>query len=547
MPRWSPAGDRVAYVANVNGLLQVFVKKPGSSTVTQITHENQSCFQPFWGPEGKRIYFRERSGNSSSLWSISTTGGSPEKILDNVIRADLSPDGKTLALIVVLNDRLQLAFSSPPGAAPAPYNQAPLNDPGALQGATWVQYHPSGKYIGLYSNGRGQFWKIPTNGGPPQELLHGHATGWSDFAWLAGGNRVVGHALSGASGYDLQIYNLADGSSRTLTAGANVRDSAPTVSPDGKSLAYAMGEAGFDIVAIPLDGSAPRDVISTARDQLAASWGPDGHGFVYSSDRNNSEELWLRDMDDGTERLIAGPKDFAASTDLPMLDCAVSPDGRRVAYVRSPQSGGVAIWISPLTGESPERLWEDPAGAPQRGPTWSPDGNYVAYYGMRDGKSVLLKTRLGSEQPPEVVTEVSQFPVRWSPRGDWIVYRLRRELHLVSPDGKQDRTISNQVWETYGWSKDGTALYGIRFDDRRRQILARLDLMGKETKIADLGPVPPVFDFADFFNLFSYRGFSLNPDGKSFLTSVFRAKAQIYLMDGFDQPMRLVDQLFRRP
>jgi serine/threonine protein kinase len=547
MPRWSPSGDRIAFVANdLNGLLQVFVKKPGSSTLTQVTHEPQSCFQPLWGAEGKRIYFRERSGTATSLWTMSTSGGAPEKVMDGVVRADISPDGKTLAVIAVLDGRLELAFSSPPGATPAPYKQAPLNDSAILQGQTWLQYHPSGEFLGFYTAGRGQLWKIPANGGAPQELLHGRASGWADFAWVKGGSRVVGHALSGASGYDLALFDLASGAARTLTAGANVRDSPPSVSPDGTALAYATGDVGFDIVEIPLDGTAPRDVIATARDELAPSWVPDGHAFVYASDRNNSEEIWLRDLDDGAERLIAGPKDFAMPTDLPMLDNAVSPDGRRVAYVRSPESGAVAIWISPISGESPERLWEDPAGAAQRGPSWSPDGNFIAFYGTRDGKSAMLKARLGSDQPPELVTEVSQFPVRWSPRGDWIAYRLRRELQIVSPDGKQNRTISNQIWETYGWAKDGSALYGIRFDEKRRQILARIDLTGRETKVADLGPVPAAFDYADFFNLLSYRGFSLNPDGKSFLTSPFRAKSQIYLMEGFDRPMRLADQLFGR-
>jgi eukaryotic-like serine/threonine-protein kinase len=546
MPRWSPSGDRIAFVANVNGLLQVFVKKPGSATLTQVTHEPHSCFHPMWSADGKRIYFREGGGAGSSLWVISTAGGAPEQIVDGVIRADLSPDGKTLAIVTILDGRLQLAFASPPNAKPMPYSQAPLNDPASLQGPVWLQYHPSGAYLGVYAGGRGQLWKVPSDGGAPQELLHGRASGWSDFAWLTGGSRLVGHALSGASGYDLALFDLSGGPARTLTAGANVRDSPPSVSPDGRTLAYATGDASFDIVEIPLDGSASRDVVATARDELAAAWTPDGRSFVYSSDRNNTEEIWMRDLDDGSERLIAGPKDFPLATDLPMFDSEVSPDGRRVAYVRSPQSGAVAIWISPLSGESPERLWEDRAGSPQRGPSWSPDGNFIAYYGTRGGKSLMFKARLGSDQPPEMLAEISQFPVRWSPRGDWIAYRLRRELRLVSPDGQKNRAISDQIWETYGWARDGSALYGIRFDDKRRQILARIDVNGKETRVAELGAVPAAFDYADFFNLFSYRGFSLDPDGKGFLTAVFRAKSQIYLMQDFDRPLRLADQLFGR-
>ena len=44
-----------------------------------------------------------------------------------------------------------------------------------------------------------------------------------------------------------------------------------------------------------------------------------------------------------------------------------------------------------------------------------------------------------------------------------------------------------------------------------------------------------------------YRGFSLHPDGKSFLTSVVRIKTQIYLMRDFDRTERLADRWWRRP
>jgi len=44
----------------------------------------------------------------------------------------------------------------------------------------------------------------------------------------------------------------------------------------------------------------------------------------------------------------------------------------------------------------------------------------------------------------------------------------------------------------------------------------------------------------------AFRGFSLSPDGKSFLTSIVRTKLQIYLMEDFDRPVRLADRWWRR-
>jgi len=119
----------------------------------------------------------------------------------------------------------------------------------------------------------------------------------------------------------------------------------------------------------------------------------------------------------------------------------------------------------------------------------------------------------------------------------------------VSPDGKQKRVVSERKWETYGWSKDGMALYGIAVDEHRHHILARVDILAqteaaaaRETKIADYGLTGGAVDFGYLLADFPYRGFSLHPDGKSFLTSIYRAKSQIYLLRDFNRPVRLIDR-----
>ena len=68
---------------------------------------------------------------------------------------------------------------------------------------------------------------------------------------------------------------------------------------------------------------------------------------------------------------------------------------------------------------------------------------------------------------------------------------------------------------------------------------------GTQTCLADLGPLPPEFDLADGLNEFPYRGFSLHPDGKSFLTSVLRIRMQIDSMKDFDCRARLLDRWLR--
>jgi hypothetical protein len=160
-----------------------------------------------------------------------------------------------------------------------------------------------------------------------------------------------------------------------------------------------------------------------------------------------------------------------------------------------------------------------------------------------------MKARVGGSAAPEFVTYVDGPPVRWSPRGDWIAVTRDGKLRIVTADGTQDRIVSRRTWQTYGWSKDGSIIYGIFVDEGHRLILGRIDIAtAKETKIADLGQAQTAaLDFGRANGQLPFRGFSMHPDGKSFLTSIYRVKSQIYLMEGFDRPSRLIDRLWPRP
>jgi hypothetical protein len=148
-----------------------------------------------------------------------------------------------------------------------------------------------------------------------------------------------------------------------------------------------------------------------------------------------------------------------------------------------------------------------------------------------------MKTRVGSNVAEMVTLVERPSPVRWSPRGDWIALDDGGKLKLVSPDGKQVRTVSGKAWYTYGWSRDGTALYGITFGEGRRLIVGRIDLQtARETCVTDLGTAPAAIDFGARQGNLPYRGFSMHPDGKSFLTSVLRVKGDVWLLENFERP-----------
>ncbi len=104
-PAWSADGQTLAYVADVDGVLQVFVKRVrrrGQSSGHAGPIRLRS--HPFWAPNGQLLYFISLAGDREALWSVSVAGGRPELVLENVVRAAIDPEGKRLA--VLRNDPL---------------------------------------------------------------------------------------------------------------------------------------------------------------------------------------------------------------------------------------------------------------------------------------------------------------------------------------------------------------------------------------------------------------------------------------------------------
>jgi Tol biopolymer transport system component len=553
MPAWSPRGDRIAYSGEVEGIFQIFVRKIGSPVPTQITRQDASCFDPFWSPDESRIYYIvSRGPPDQSLWSSAVAGGAAEKVLDGVDHAAISPDGKTLAVEAQQPDKTYtIMLSSPPGAPPRPLSPsltAVLRS--AFPSGSSMQFTKDGKFLGILANGNQketELWKIPINGGAPEGLLHGHhlPDAQPQFNWFSDG-RIIWSWTSQGDGHVVET-DLRHGKDREITSGVG-QEKYAALSPDHRTLAFQAGDTGYELFDVPLNGTPPSRVVTTDRHEVAPSWAPDGVHFAYVTDRDGYNEVWLRNRTDGSERRIVSTLDIPGGSDGDiLLDCAISPDGSRVAY-RYDSGSNVTIWISSLAGDTPVPLYDDPQKNWQRGPSWSPDGNSIAYYSVHDGKPAVMTIRVGSLHPPDLVTYVAApRPVRWSPKGDWIAWDDAGKLTLVSPDGKQRKIVSQKLWFTYGWSKDGDALLGIGQSENRHLIIGRIDAAAaRETVVADLGPVPAVLGLAQFQSDFPYRGFSLHPDGKSFLTSSFSVKGDIWLLENFEAHVGLLDRVLRR-
>jgi Tol biopolymer transport system component len=160
-----------------------------------------------------------------------------------------------------------------------------------------------------------------------------------------------------------------------------------------------------------------------------------------------------------------------------------SPDGQRIAFT-SERSGNLDIWVQQVAGGPPLQLTNDPA--PDWTPDWSPDGSRIVFRSERDGGGLFVMSALGG--PARRLTTFGYRPL-WSPDGSRILFyeslprwlRFVPRLFVVSDDGGPPRAVLEQLprpldtccLRGYGWHPDGRRI--SVFWGKQRSLANELD------------------------------------------------------------------------
>jgi Tol biopolymer transport system component len=214
--------------------------------------------------------------------------------------------------------------------------------------------------------------------------------------------RLVAYA-AGAVGHSRIYVRQLDGTrSLGLTGDVAGFQRWPKWSPDGSKIAFFSVNAGTDvrtISIIPSLGGVSKVVVEETGTFLCCpAWSPDGARIAYAT----GNALYVQTLDGGGLVKVAAHPFLTHSL-------AWSPDGRRIAYVvenlnfvfGAPDMGNIApssIWVIPASGGTPVQITD--RVHLNMSPTWTPDGKRLLFISNRGGRRDIYQIALRDSGEP---------------------------------------------------------------------------------------------------------------------------------------------------
>jgi WD40 repeat protein len=150
----------------------------------------------------------------------------------------------------------------------------------------------------------------------------------------------------------------------------------------------------------------------------------------------------------------------------------------------------------------------------------------------RLGRIVAIKTSHVVPLANAIPAATTYSMIQWSPAGDWIAYPSADGISMVSQDGNTVRKVTARKLLAFAFTKEGTQV-GIARNNTDEG--AEWQLWSVDVKTGT-GKMRTPIDLAGSTN--QVAGFSLHPDGKSFLTSIAKWPYDIWIWRGLISPGR---------
>lgn len=454
-PLFSPDGKQLAFVNSAPAANGIYVLTLDGGSLRRLTHDDQIADVSGWSSDGRYVYFAAPSRNIAyfdDVFRVAVDGGTPMQVLHEDYINEFEP-------------------------APS----------------------PDGSSIAFVRNGFGQWWRRGHSHIDESEIVVAHpatkafdtiTTGDAKDQWpmWSPDGRTL-YFVSDRSGSDELWERAADGRTRQLTSLRGGRVLWPTISRDGRLIAFERGMKiwTYDVASgavreLPIVPRGLPDVVTQFHATLAnrftaLSLSLDGKKIAFVA---RGRVFAAAAAEGGNAQLVTANDD--ASYDVPVW----APDGRRIAYV---VDRGLEQRLATYEFPDGPQHTITPAGHHDDYPHWSPDGRSLAF--VRDGRELhLWNVATGADRVvASGIMDRRPFgdlgDIAFSPAGDWIAYVDTdrggfSNVMVVRTSGGAARALTflpNTNSGPLAWSPDGTRLFLVTSQRTEDGQIAQVDLV----------------------------------------------------------------------
>ena len=403
--RLSPDAHTVAFSSPVNGVDQVFVMLASGGQPLQLTSDNGAKIVDSFSPDGSEIYYG-KSEDRAEEWSVATLGGRPSRVVSG---ANLAPSPDGAYLFYTDTDARVISRAGKSGldeekiysfgAATLPANRILPYADG--NHLLVITADPVSSREGFRAHEIDVAKKTATD----LDEIPGIA---ASVVWADPGNSILfSRTLNGLT--NIWKYGLTDKKLEQVTLGTGP-DTWPMPDPAGKGLYFVNGKSSGFLTAYNTRTKQFSDIASENATQPAIS--PDGKRVAYitipARDRN---EVWVADIDGNNKTKLATGESLATGM--------WSADSTRIGFISEKAGAPDKPYFAQTSGRGMQALnW---TGGTVQNILMSPDQKTVYMNSFEKAVNAATISRESAEgSTPEKVSDTCGFAFGVAPGGKYL-------------------------------------------------------------------------------------------------------------------------------